>query len=145
MNSVNIIGNMTRNIEIKQVSENFSVGTFGIAVNKKVKKNGEYVDKAMFFDITAYNKTAENIGRFFDRGSKIGISGELDFDSWENDKGKHSKVSIICREFSFIDKKADSKAPSNYNYSQPAPSAPKAAPQPTSNIPEIDINEELPF
>lgn len=133
MNSVNIIGNMTGDIEIKQISDNFSVGKFSIGLNKKIKKNGEYVDKPQFFEVTAYNKTAENIAKFFGRGSKIGISGELDFESWENDKGKQSKITIICHEFTFIDKKNDTgvKTPQK---------------QKTNELPEIIIEEqEIPF
>lgn len=133
MNSVNIIGNMTGDIEIKYVSDNFSVGKFTIALNKRVKKGNDYIDKPQFFEVAAYNGTAETISNYFSKGSRIGITGELDFESWENDKGRHSKVTIVCKEITFIDKKEKRETP-------PEPK------QKAAEIPEIDIEEiEIPF
>ncbi len=132
---------MTKDCELKYTQSGTAIGSFGIAVNKKIKnQSGGYDDKAMFFDVTAFGKTAENINKFFGKGSRILISGELDFQQWGKDGQKRSKVGIVCHQFDFIDKKADSQAPSS-GYSQPAP-------QPTSNIPEInvDIDENsIPF
>ncbi len=109
MNNVNIIGNITRDIELINTQAGMAIAKFGIAVNKKVKnQQGGYDDKAHFFDITAFAKTAENINQYFRKGSKIGISGELNFEQWEDQQGqKRSKVSIICNQFDFIDKKDD--------------------------------------
>ena len=137
---------MVRDCELKYTQSGTAIGSFGIAANKKIKnQSGGYDDKAMFFDVTAFGKTAENINKYFGKGSRILISGELDFQQWEKDGQKRSKVGIVCHQFDFIDRK--DSAQSN-DYSQPAPSAPKAAPQPTSNIPEInvDIDENsIPF
>ena len=145
MNNIQILGNMVRDCELKYAQSGTAIGSFGIAVNKKVKnQSGGYDDKAMFFDVTAFGKTAENINKYFGKGSRILISGELDFQQWEKDGQKRSKVGIVCQQFDFIDKK-DSQSTQD-GYSQPAPSATKAAPQPTSSIPEIDVNEdEIPF
>ena len=139
MNNIQILGNMVRDCELKYAQSGTAIGSFGIAVNKKIKnQSGGYDDKAMFFDVTAFGKTAENINKFFGKGSRILISGELDFQQWEKDGQKRSKVGIVCHQFDFIDRKDQSQAPPN-DYSQPSP-------QPTSNIPEIDINEdEIPF
>ena len=138
MNNIQILGNMVRDCELKYAQSGTAIGSFGIAVNKKIKnQSGGYDDKAMFFDVTAFGKTAENINKFFGKGSRILISGELDFQSWEKDGQKRSKVGIICHQFDFIDRKDSTQ--SNDSYRQPAP-------QPTSNVPEIDIDEEsIPF
>ena len=109
MNHVNLIGNITRDIELKYSQGGVAIVKFGVAVNKKVKnQQGGYDDKAMFFDVTAFQKTAENINQYFRKGSKIGVSGELNFEQWEDQQGqKRSKVSIICNQFDFIEKKED--------------------------------------
>ncbi len=137
---------MVRDCELKYAQSGIAIGSFGIAVNKKIKnQSGGYDDKAMFFDVTAFGKTAENINKFFGKGSRILISGELDFQQWEKDGQKRSKVGIVCHQFDFIDKKDQSQAPSN-DYPPNAQYAPKTAPQPTSNIPEIDLDSsDIPF
>ena len=135
MNKVSILGNMVRDCELKFTQNGLAIGSFGIAVNKKVKnQSGGYDDKAMFFDVTSFGKTAENINKFFSKGSRILIDGELDFQSWEKDGQKRSKVGIVCNNFDFIDKK--NQAASNDNYSQPVP-------QPTPNIPEINMDDDM--
>jgi len=136
---------MTKDCELKYTQRGTAVGSFGIAWNEKRKDQaGNYTDVAHFFDVTALGKTGDNINKFFGKGSRILIDGSLDFQQWEKDGQKRSKVGIKVNGFDFIDRKSD--AQSNDNYSQPAPSAPRAAPQPASNIPEIDINEdEIPF
>lgn len=133
MNSVNIIGNMTGDIEIKHISEKFSVGKFSIALTKRVKKGGDYEDKTQFFEVTAFNGVAETISNHFGKGSRIGITGELDYDSWESDKGRQSKVTIICKDLTFIDKKEKVET--------------KAAPrQEQKELPVIEFEEtEIPF
>ena len=143
MNNIQILGNMTKDCELKYAQSGTAIGSFGIAVNKKIKnQSGGYDDKAMFFDVTAFGKTAENINKFFGKGSRILISGELDFQQWEKDGQKRSKVGIVCQQFDFIDRKGDAQ-----QETQPMrQSAPQPTPQPTSNVPEIDINEdEIPF
>ena len=121
MNSVQLIGNITREIEIKFTQSNMAIASFGVAVNKKVKnQQGGYDDKAQFFDITAFGKTAENISKFFHKGSKIGIVGELDFSQWEDQQGqKRSKVGVICNQFDFIDKKQDGQQQQQSAYQAP--------------------------
>lgn len=138
MNKVQILGTMTKDCEIKYTNSGTAIGAFGIAYNEKRKDaSGNYTDVAMFFDVTAFGKTAENINKFFSKGSRILIDGSLDFQQWEKDGQKRSKVGIKVNGFDFIDKR-DAQAPSQ---SKPSPSAP-----PPSNIPEIDVNEDqIPF
>ena len=119
---------MTKDCELKYAQSGTAIGSFGIAVNKKIKnQSGGYDDKAMFFDVTAFGKTAENINKYFGKGSRILSSGELEFQQWEKDGQKRSKVGIVCQQFDFIDKKDTSQVPSDNNFQparQPAPSVP---------------------
>ena len=135
MNTIQILGNMTRDCELKYAQSGTAIGSFGIAVNKKIKnQSGGYDDKAMFFDVTAFGKTAENINKYFGKGSRILISGELEFQQWEKDGQKRSKVGIVCQQFDFIDKKSDPQQ-------EPQPMR-----QPAPSVPVIDIDSgSIPF
>ena len=115
MNSVHIIGNITRDIELKYAQSGTAIASMGVAVNKKVKnQSGEYEDKAIFIDVTAFGKTAETLNQYFRKGSKIGIDGELNFEQWEDQQGqKRSKLSVIMNRLHFIDKKDDNQPQQN--------------------------------
>jgi len=121
MNSINIVGTMTRDCEIKYTPSGVAIGTFGIAYNEKIKQNGEYKDKVNFFEVVCFGKTAENVNNFFKKGSQIGISGSLNFEQWEDNNGqKKSKVNIKMQSFTFIGKKENNQQQQRpYNQAEP--------------------------
>jgi len=143
-NKVQILGTMTKDIELRDTQSGVVIGSFSIAVNDKYKsKSGEYIEKAHFFDVVAFSKTAENIANFFKKGSRMLIAGQLQQETWQNKDGQNrSKVVIKLESFEFIDRKSDNSQqtqtnkPPQYN-----------APQPQeSSVPEIDIDsDEIPF
>ena len=125
MNQVHIIGNITRDVELKYAQSGTAIANIGVAVNKKVKNaQGGYDDKPVFIDVTAFGKTAETLNQYFRKGSKIGIDGELNFEQWQDQQGqKRSKLSVIMNRLHFIDKKDDSQQgggqpQQNYNQGQ---------------------------
>ena len=142
MNNINIIGTMTRDLELKYLPSGVAVGSFAIAVNQDYKKqDGTKVEKASFFDVKVIGKQSEIINQYFSKGSRIGITGELDQETWQDNQGQNrSKVVIKLEKFSFIDKKSNdnqgqrSQAQNNYQ--------PK---QHQQEMPEIDLNDEVPF
>jgi len=159
MNKVQILGTITKEIEVKYTQGGSAIASFGIAYNDKWKdQSGQMKEKAHFFDVTAFGKQAETVSSFFHKGSRILIDGSLDFQSWTASDGtKRSKVGIKLNGFSFIDRKSDAQtqsqpshnAPSQGHYSQPH----QATTQNRENdlkksppIPEIDIaSEDIPF
>tara|TARA_R110000823_G_C15899279_1_gene496798 strand:+ start:1098 stop:1511 length:414 start_codon:yes stop_codon:yes gene_type:complete len=137
MNNINIIGRIGKEIELKFLPSGSAIANFSIAVNQDYKKqDGNKVEKTSWFDITAFGKTAENLNSFFNKGSMIGISGELEQQTWTAQDGTNkSKVVIKLQSFTFIDKKQDNQQQS-YNAPQ----------QQQSSIPTIDIDsDEIPF
>lgn len=99
INTVNIIGRMTRDIGERDFA--YTTGgtarlNLSIAVNRSEKRGGEWADKASFFDITVWGKTAENIKPYLHKGKQIAIDGYLDQQRWEKDGQKYSKVVIIA-------------------------------------------------
>jgi len=162
MNNIQILGTITREPELKYTQGGSAILNFGIAYNDKWKdQNGEMKEKGHFFDVSVFGKQAETINQFFNKGSRILIDGSLDFQSWEQDGQKRSKVGIKLNRFTFVDKR-DSQSPAqgqqqqqSYQQQQPQsgygnPNKQQEQQQPDHSgqqiIPEIDINEdEIPF
>lgn len=99
INTVILIGRLTHDID----SRDFGYTQGGtarlnlrIAVNRSEKRGGQWADKASFFDITVWGKTAENIKPYLSKGKQIAVEGYLDQQRWEKDGNKFSKVCIIA-------------------------------------------------
>jgi single-strand DNA-binding protein len=163
-NKIILAGNLTRDIEIKYTPSGSAIGNTAIATSRKFKSaTGEQKEEILFVDITFFGRTAEIANQYLRKGSKVLVDGRLKLDQWTaQDGSKRSRHSVTVENLQMLGSKDEAApmggngygqqgeseydAPSNDNYSQPAPSAPRAKPQPTSNIPEIDINEdEIPF
>ena len=110
MNKVNIIGRITKELELKQTSSNISFIRFSIAVDRTFKnEEGEY--ETDFFNVVAWRKTAEFINNYFGKGSRIAISGKLQQNSFDDNEGNHrTSVEIVADEVDLIDKKKDIEA-----------------------------------
>lgn len=139
MNSVNIIGTMVKDLDLKYLPSGTAVGSVSIAVNQDYKKqDGTKVEKTSFFDVKVIGKQSEIINQYFSKGSKIGITGELEQETWKDNQGQNkSRVIIKLEQFSFIDKK------SNNNQSQGNQKQENKLL--TNEIPEIDLSDEIPF
>ncbi|MFK5937698.1 MAG: single-stranded DNA-binding protein [Sulfurimonas sp.] len=132
MNTVHILGTITREIELKYSQSGSAVANFGIVYNDKWKDaQGQMKEKAHFFDVSVFGKQAETVNQYFRKGSRILVDGSLDFQSWEKDGQKHNKVGIKMKGFSFIDRKSDEQN-SNQGYQQQGQTQQQyQAPQPT--------------
>ena len=102
INKVVATGNLTRDPEVRSTASGTVVMSFGIAVNDRVKKDGEWIDKANFVDCVMFGKRAESVSRFISKGSKVAIEGKLNFSQWEHDGQKRSKLDVIVDEIEFL-------------------------------------------
>ena len=140
MNSINIVGNITQDLELKKVGEDLSLLKFSIAVNEGFGDN----KKSYFFDVEAWRGKADVISQYFKKGDKIGISGRLKQDTWKDQEGKNrSKVSIVLNDFDFMQKGGNNNGNNaSQSYSTPENNAPK------DNVNFADYNndnEDIPF
>jgi len=141
VNKVILIGNLTRDVELRTAGST-QVGNMGLAVNRKWRDaNGEQKEETTFVDCEAWGKTAENIARFFSKGRRIALEGRLKLEQWEKDGQKHSKMKVVVEAFHFCDSKQDASAP--------APSAKPTTAKPRApggmDVPEAsDIPFDLP-
>lgn len=96
--SVSIVGNLTRDPELRFTPSGQAVVEFGIAVQNRVKNGDEWEDgPGQFFDVTAWGTTAENFAESCPKGTRVIVIGRLQFDTWENEAGeKRSKVKIVA-------------------------------------------------
>jgi single-strand DNA-binding protein len=98
-NNVTIIGNVVRDVEIRYTPSGATVATFGVAVNRRWKRNDEWQEETSFFDVKAWAQLAENITESIQRGTRVIVTGRLEQRSWETDSGdKRSKVEIVADE-----------------------------------------------
>jgi single-strand DNA-binding protein len=99
-NSVTVVGNLTREPELRYTPSGAAVVKFGLAVNRSyTNRNGEKVEETAFFDVTAWRELGENIAESLSVGSRVIVTGRLQQDSWQNDAGeKRSKVFILADE-----------------------------------------------
>ena len=106
-NKVLLMGNITRDIELKQTPSNQSVATIGLAVNRRFKtKDGEDREEVTFVDCEAWGRTAEVIHQYFGKGKPIFIEGRLKLDQWEDKEGKkQSRLRVVIEEFQFVESK----------------------------------------
>ncbi len=104
-NKVMLMGNLTRDVEIRHTPSNTAVGNFGLAVNRKYKtQSGEQREEVTFVDCEAWGRTAEVMAQYLGRGRPVFIEGRLKLDQWEdkNGGGKRSKLSVVVENFQFI-------------------------------------------
>ncbi len=103
-NRVILMGNLTRDPEVRFVPSGRPVADLGLAVNEKYKNSeGDFVERTDYFDITVWGPQGENCGKYLKKGRPVLVEGRLRLDTWENDKGeKRSKVKVIADRVQFL-------------------------------------------
>jgi single-strand DNA-binding protein len=153
-NTVTIVGNLTRDPELRFTPGGAAVANFGVAWNMKGRDGQE--DKVSYFDVTCWRQLAENVSDTLTKGSRVVVYGRLDQRSWENQDGdRRSKVEVIADDVAPSLKWATAEITRNEykgdgggNFgggNQGGGNQGGGAPRPTSNepaAPQYDMNEE---
>ncbi len=96
-NKVILMGNLTRDPEVRYTQGGTAVSEIGLAVNDKRKDaKGEWVEETTFVDVTLWGRTAEIAGEYLGKGSSVLVEGRLKLDSWEKDGQKRSKLRVVA-------------------------------------------------
>lgn len=110
LNSVSIIGRLTRDSEYRVSNSGTPVSNFSIAVNRRRKSGEDWVDEVNFFDVVFMGKAAERINQYLVKGRQIAIMGELHQRTWQNADGeKRSSVEIWAQEIQLLAQSAASQ------------------------------------
>ena len=105
LNKVFLLGNLTRDPELRYTPSGTAVSTFGLAVNRKYKQNDEWTDDVCYVDIVSFGKQAENCTEYLSKGSLVFIEGRLQWRSWEGEDGqKRSKHEVVANNIQFLTK-----------------------------------------
>lgn len=98
-NTVTVIGNATRDPELRYTTGGSGVASFGLAVSRRWQKNGEWQEQTSFFNVVAWGELGENVAASITKGSRVIVAGRLEQRSWEtNDGEKRSVVEVIADE-----------------------------------------------
>lgn len=120
LNKVILIGNLTRDVELRYTQGGSAIANLGLATNRrwKDKNSGENKEEVTFVDITVFGRSAETANQYLKKGSKVLIEGRLKFDQWTDQSGqKKSKLSVTAETLQFLDSKEQSGG-GNYNNNQ---------------------------
>jgi len=104
-NKVLLMGNLTRDIELRHTPSNMAVANFGLAVGRRYRsKDNELREETTFVDCEAWGKQAEIMSQYLTKGRPVFIEGRLKLDQWQDkDGGNRSKLRVVVENFQFID------------------------------------------
>jgi single-strand DNA-binding protein len=98
-NSVTVIGNLTRDPELRFTTGGRGMASFGLAVNRRYQQNGEWQEQTSFFNVVCWGDLGENAATSLSKGSRVIVTGRLEQRSWETQDGeKRSVVEIVADE-----------------------------------------------
>jgi len=122
INHVVLVGRLTRDAELKYTNTGVAVCKFSLAVNRRRKKDDQWIEEASFFNVVVWGKIGEVLHQYLVKGKQIGIQGELRQNRWEQDGQPRSKVEIIVANIQLLGSKAGT-APSNQESISPVHNA----------------------
>ncbi len=105
LNRVMLMGNLTRDPELRYTNSNMAVTQIGLAINRRWKnQQGEQQEEVTFVDCEAWGRTAEVINQYLKKGRPIYVEGRLKLDQWDDKEGnKRSKIKVVIENFQFLD------------------------------------------
>lgn len=132
LNKIFLIGNLTRDPELRVTPKGTAICSFSLAVNRKFKtEQGGEQEEVTYVDIEAWGKAGENIAKYCAKGKPLFVEGRLRLDQWEdkNTKEKRSRMKVVCENFQFLGGKNDN-AGGGYSAPQSSPQRPTSRPAP---------------
>ena len=105
-NKVILMGNLTRDPELRYNPNNTAVANFSLAVNRKYRQGDESKEEVSFLDVVVFGKQAENCSQYLNKGSSVLVEGRLQQRRWETDDGqKRNKVEVVANNVQFMPKR----------------------------------------
>ncbi|MDQ8186929.1 single-stranded DNA-binding protein [Pelagicoccus sp. SDUM812002] len=147
-NKVILLGNLTRDPELRVTPKGTSVCQFGMAVNRVYRSGDETQEETTFVDLEAWGKQAEIISKYVSKGNPLFVEGRLKFDSWESKEGeKRSKLKVIVENMQLMGSRGDNggSGQSSSNYAPAQRDSGSSAPSSQAPASSGDIEEDVPF
>ncbi len=155
LNKVMLMGNLTRDPEVRYTPKGTAVGDLGLAVNRRVSDgNGNWTDETTFVDITVWGSNAENAQKYLSKGRGVFVEGRLQMDTWEDKQSgqKRSKLKVVAEVLQFLpdgkggQQRSGGSSESGGGYSQPRQSSgPPQGASPADSGEYPDEEDDIPF
>jgi len=153
LNKVFLIGNLTRDPELRYTPNGTAVVEFGMAMNRTWSRpGGEKQEEVCFVDVQAWARQAEVISEYCAKGRPLFVEGRLKLDSWEGKDGqRRSKLRIVVENFQFLGSRSDSQGRGNSSPGQgrqnAAPPSAASAPPPSDGASDgqFQVDDDIPF
>jgi single-strand DNA-binding protein len=150
-NKVLLMGNLTRDPEVRYTPKGTAVATIGVAVNRVwMTETGEKKEEVTFVDVDVWGRQAETIGQYLTKGRPIFIEGRLRLDQWDDKESgqKRSKLRVVCERFQFLGAPKGGAGSSQFSDEPPgkAQRPGRAAPAPPEEEPPpAEADDNIPF
>jgi single-strand DNA-binding protein len=153
LNRVLLIGNLTRDPELRYTPKGTAVTEIGLAVNRIYSgEDGEKKEETTFVDVTLWARQAEIAGQYLRKGRPVFIEGRLQLDTWDDKQTgqKRSRLRVVAENLQLLGSRQDSEGSSSFSSSSPAPrrgpSTPAPPPKPEPRDPDLDAEpDDIPF
>ena len=153
LNRVLLIGNLTRDPELRYTPKGTAVTEIGLAVNRIYSgEDGEKKEETTFVGVTLWARQAEIAGQYLKKGRPVFIEGRLQLDTWDDKQTgqKRSRLRVVAENLQLLGSRQDSEGSSSFSSSSPAPrrgpSAPAPSPKPEPRDPDLDAEpDDIPF
>jgi single-strand DNA-binding protein len=154
LNQVTLMGNLTRDPELRQTPNGQNVTSFSLALNRSYKdSSGEWQEATDYIDIVCWGPLAERVDQYLSKGRRCLVQGRLQSRSWEQDGNKRSKVEVLANDVTFLDSRgsdgddnSSSPQPSSSSSDKPKPSSKAKNDVVIDDIGDEPINlDDIPF
>ena len=139
INSVVLVGNLTRDPELRHTPSGTAVTTLRLAVNDRVKRGEEWQETPYYFDVTVWGRMAENCAQYLSKGRPVGVQGKLTWREWEAQDGtKRQSVEVVADNVQFLGGRGDADGGGQF-----VPQG--AAASTTADFPSSAADDDIPF
>lgn len=145
-NKVILMGNLTRDPELKYLPSGTAVATAGLAVSRTYtdRQSGERREEVCFVDLETFGRTAETMNEYLEKGRPVHIEGRLRYRTWETDDGqRRGKHDVFVERFTFVDSRQDSDGGGAYDQASPASGS--SAPEFSGEQGSSTTDDDIPF
>jgi single-strand DNA-binding protein len=146
LNQVTLMGNLTRDPELRQTPTGQNVTSFSLALNRSYKdSNGDWQEATDYIDIVCWGPLAERVAQYLSKGRRCLVQGRLQSRSWEQEGQKRSKVEVLANDVTFLDSRGENgERSSEPNTSAPAnDEQPASKPKPSKKVKEDVVIEDI--
>ena len=140
VNRVVVVGNLTRDPELRHTPSGTPVCSLRIAVNTRRKDaSGQWADKANYFSVSVFGQQAENCAQYLAKGRPVAIDGRLEWREWEQDGNKREAVEIVADSVQFLGSRGDGEGGGGGYIPADAPATP------SGDFPASPTDDDIPF